>query len=182
MSRAEEFDQLRPLLCARAFDLLTSPTASRRIVERVRDFVSAATRIEDVAAGLADLIRRESGRRWVGIYRVGGGEVVNLAWSGPAAPAHPRFPVGQGLTGVAIASRATVCSNDVAADPRYLTNQTTTGSELIVPVIFAGEVVGTLDAEDPETNAFGAVDKVFFEEIAAALSPLYRRAGSVAHE
>ncbi|WP_273841824.1 GAF domain-containing protein [Rubrobacter calidifluminis] len=159
---------------------MSRPGGSSGILERMCDAVPAGAGIEDVAAGLADLVRRESGRRWVGVYRVGGGEVVNLAWSGPAAPAHPSFPSGQGLTGAALASRDTVCSNDAAADPRCLTNQPTTGSGLVVPVIIAGEVVGTLDVEDPQTSAFGATDEAFFEEIATALSPLYRRAGSEA--
>jgi putative methionine-R-sulfoxide reductase with GAF domain len=142
-------------------------------VERVRDATARAMRIEDVAWELADLIRHASGRRWVGIYRVTNALVVNLAWSGPGAPAHPTFPIGRGLTGAAIAGRATVCSNNVAADPRYLTNQATTGSELIVPVLLDDEVVGTLDVEEPEANAFGPEDETQFEEIAAVLSPLY---------
>ena len=39
-----------------------------------------------------------TGRRWVGVYEVTPTEVVNLAWSGPAPPAHPTFPAAQGLT------------------------------------------------------------------------------------
>lgn len=34
----------------------------------------------------------------MGIYSVNGGVVANETWSGPAAPAHPTFPVTQGLT------------------------------------------------------------------------------------
>jgi GAF domain-containing protein len=145
----------------------------RRVVESVRAALARAERIEDVAGTLAELIRRESGRRWVGIYRVADDVVVNLAWSGPAAPAHPRFAIGQGLTGAAIASRATVRSDDVANDPRYLTNQTTTGSELIVPVLLDEAVVGTIDVEEAHLHAFSVHDETLFEEIAAALSRLY---------
>jgi L-methionine (R)-S-oxide reductase len=139
-----------------------------RIVELVRGSAARAVRIDDVATELAESIRRESGRRWVGIYRVKDGFVVNLAWSGPAAPAHPMFPIGEGLTGAAIAERAPVCSNDVANDPRYLTNQATTGSELIVPVLLDGDVVGTVDVEEPQVEAFTREDEARFEEIAAS--------------
>jgi L-methionine (R)-S-oxide reductase len=145
----------------------------RRVVESVRAAVAEAGRIEDVAGRLAELIRRESGRRWVGIYRVTRDVVVNLAWSGPAGPAHPRFPTGRGLTGAAIVTRATVRSDDVARDPRYLTNQPTTGSELIVPVLLDDAVVGTIDVEEGNLHAFTAEDERLFEEIAAVLSPLY---------
>jgi GAF domain-containing protein len=122
----------------------------------------------------ADRIRKESGRRWVGIYAVDGAEVRNLAWSGPSAPAHPNFSAGEGLTGAAIAARATVVSNDVANDPRYLTALQSTGSELIVPVLVDGEVVGTLDVEDELTDAFSAHDVARFEKLAQELVTLFR--------
>jgi GAF domain-containing protein len=130
--------------------------------------------VETRARCAAELIRTRTGRRWVGIYRVTSDEVRNLAWSGPAAPAYPNFPIDLGLTGAAIRSGTAVLSNDVANDPRYLTNQASTGSELIVPVLLNGRVVGTLDIEDERTNAFNKVDQVLFQELALALSKLYR--------
>ena len=133
-----------------------------------------AVSIDDTAADLAELIRATSGRRRVGLYRVTPVEVRNLAWSGPAPPAHPVFPTSEGLTGAAIRARATVCSNDVANDARYLTNQVTTGSELIVPVVLDDEVVGTLDVEEGFADAFGPEDIELFERIPHELSPLFR--------
>ncbi len=147
---------------------------SELVIERVRRAAEAACSIEDAAADLADLIRTVSGRRWVGLYHVTTTDVVNLARSGPAPPAHPVFPANRGLTGAAIAARAAVCSNDVARDPRYLTNQPTTGSELIVPLMLDGNVVGTLDIEEAYPNAFTPEDQKLFEAIARILSPLYR--------
>jgi L-methionine (R)-S-oxide reductase len=143
-------------------------------LEDVRKAAEAATAIGDAAGELARLIHAASRRRWVGIYRVTSDEVLNLAWSGPAPPAHPTFPRDRGLTGAAIATRATVCSNDVADDRRYLTNQPTTGSELIVPILLDGNVVGTLDVEDGHTGAFTPEDESLFEEVARWLSPLFR--------
>ena len=108
---------------------------------------------------IAHPIRTATGRRWVGVYEVTPTEVVNLAWSGPAPPAHPRFPAERGLSGAAINTRKTVVSNDVSRDPRYLTALPSTGSELIVPIIVSDRVVGTLDVEDevtPSGNGGGA--------------------------
>jgi hypothetical protein len=95
-------------------------------------------------------------RRWVGIYRVTEGQVENLAWSGVGPPAYPSFSVESGVTAAAIREARTVVSNDVAADARHLTNQETTGAELIVPVSRQGRVVGTLDVEDGTSNSFAA--------------------------
>src|SRR5438874_4258416 len=113
----------------------------------VRSAAAGDAPVEVRAQRIADLVRAGTARRWVGVYRVDADEVVNLAWSGPAPPAHPRFAIGAGLTGAAIESRRTVVSNDVASDPRYLTALDSTGSELIVPVLVDGRVAGTLDVE-----------------------------------
>jgi GAF domain-containing protein len=99
----------------------------------------------------------------------------NLAWSGPAAPAYPNFPIEHGLIGAAIRSRSSVVSNDVANDPRYLTNQQSTGSELTLPTLRDGTVVGTLDIEDPATDAFDDEDQALFELLAAALTEEAKR-------
>jgi putative methionine-R-sulfoxide reductase with GAF domain len=128
---------------------------------------------EERAQRIAELLRLHTGRRSVGLYQIDGDEVVNLAWSGPAPPAYPRFPVSRGLTGAAIASGTSIVSNDVATDSRYLTALDSTGSELIVPIFQEGRVVGTLDVEDERTNAFAGADQMFFEEVASALGELY---------
>jgi L-methionine (R)-S-oxide reductase len=125
------------------------------------------------AQRVAEAVRSATGHRWVGVYAVETHEVVNLAWSGPEPPAHPRFAVGAGLTGAAIEACATVVSNDVANDPRYLTALETTGSEIIVPIVAGDRVVGTLDVESDRIGAFGDEDRVALERVAAELPPLY---------
>lgn len=143
------------------------------LVEAVRAEAGRRASRADRAAAIAELVRRSTGRRWVGVYAVESPEVANLAWSGPSAPVHPTFPTTQGLTGAAIASRATVVSNDVARDPRYLTALESTGSELIAPVLVGGRVVGTLDVEDERVGAFDDGDREVLERVAAAMTGLY---------
>jgi L-methionine (R)-S-oxide reductase len=143
------------------------------LVEDVRYHAAAYGTVDDRARRVAELIRSRTGRRWVGIYRVAESEVRNLAWSGPAPPAYPNFPIERGLTGAAIRFRSTIVSNDVANDSRYLTNQESTGSELIVPVFRDRTVIGTLDTEDASTDAFSKEDQTLFESLAAALIHLY---------
>jgi putative methionine-R-sulfoxide reductase with GAF domain len=155
-------------------DPLPSGTTTIHTFVDVESALARVSSIEQGAFELAEMIRVASRRRWVGIYRVTPIQVINLGWSGPAAPAHPVFATGDGLTGAAIASCASVCSNDTAADPRYLTNQATTGSELIVPILLDGAVVGTLDIEEGSPNAFTSEDVMLFGELAARLAPLYR--------
>jgi putative methionine-R-sulfoxide reductase with GAF domain len=151
-----------------------SVLSNAELVKTVRSEADRDAPMEERAQRIADLVRRRTGRRWVGVYRVSLDEVANLAWSGPAAPAYPRFPATRGLTGAAIASQTSVLSNDVASDPRYLTALKSTGSELVVPVLLEGRVVGTLDVEDERTGAFDDDDQKLFEQLAQALTGLYR--------
>jgi GAF domain-containing protein len=116
---------------------------------------------------LAERIRAAGGYRWVGIYAVGRHEISVIGWSGPAAPAHPRFPKERGLCGAGAASGTTVRVDDVRKDPRYLDTLSSTRSEIIVPVKRStGEVVGLIDVESEKANAFGREDERRLEEFA----------------
>jgi L-methionine (R)-S-oxide reductase len=128
---------------------------------------------EDRAAQAADLVRRATGVRWAGIYTVTEAVVTCDGWSGPGAPAHPTFPVTEGLTAHAIRTGALALSNDVSLDPRYLANQEDSGAELIVPILANGRVAGTLDVESDRTGAFGGSSIVIYERLADAVRPLW---------
>lgn len=127
------------------------------------------------AVRVAELIRHGGGYRWVGLYAVTEQEIAAIGWSGPGAPAHPSFPVTQGLSGAAVASRRAVVANDVTADPRYLTAFSSTLSEAIVPIVDpgTGAAVGTLDVESAQRDAFTDADRQALERCAAALRGLF---------
>ena len=130
---------------------------------------------EEKAARVAEVIRRAGDYRWVGIYEVTEDEIVNVAFSGPGAPVYPRFPITQGLSGAAVASGETVFAGDVAEDPRYLTAFGSTQSEIIVPVLEGAKrkVVGTLDVESEEKDAFSEADRSALERCAVAAAKLF---------
>ncbi len=148
-------------------------TAIDAAAKRIRATAQLPLPRAERARLIAAVIREVTGHRWVGIYAVAAGEVANLAWSGPAPPTHPSFPAHAGLTAAAIRTRAPVVSGDVGGDPRYLQALPTTASEMIVPVVVDGAVVGTLDVESDRADAFGAADRMALERIAAALADLY---------
>jgi GAF domain-containing protein len=132
------------------------------------------SRIEK-ARRIAGLIRETGQYRWVGIYDVGREIVSIVAFSGPAAPAYPQFPVAQGLTGSAIRAKKTVVASDVRTDPRYLTAFSTTRSEIIIPVVDenSGSVIGTIDVESEQEHAFSDEDQRRLEDCAKAARPLW---------
>jgi GAF domain-containing protein len=126
-------------------------------------------------ARAAEEIRKAGDYRWVGIYEVGPEEISVVGWSGPEAPAHPRFPKDRGLCGAAAASGKLVLVPDVTKDSRYVTTLTSTRSEIVVPIKRAtGEVVGLIDVESDQVEAFAPQDVRLLEAFAAPLARLFR--------
>jgi L-methionine (R)-S-oxide reductase len=127
------------------------------------------------AKRLAELVRKLGGYRWVGVYDVAPESVSILAWSGEGAPAHPSFSSDQGLAGAAIREKRAVIVGDVRSDPRYLAAFASTLSEIVVPVLSpaGGHVIGTVDVESDQANAFSASDRQMIEQCAEAALPLW---------
>src|SRR5450432_4333564 len=65
-----------------------------------------------------------------------------------------RVAVSEGLVGAAAVLRAPVRVPDVSADPRYLMVNPETRSELAIPMIHQGKVIGVLDLESPQLDYF----------------------------
>jgi L-methionine (R)-S-oxide reductase len=107
---------------------------------------------------------------WVGIYVVEGGDLVLDAWSGPAATEHTRIPIGKGVCGFAAKAGRTEIVSDVSKDPRYLQCFLSTKSEIVVPVTSSGVVVGEIDVDGDQLDAFSTLDREFLEAVAAKLS------------
>jgi GAF domain-containing protein len=144
------------------------------MLEAMRRSIASSAPRESKAREAAGLIRQAGGYRWVGLHDVGPDEVGVIAWDGPGAPSRLRFPVTQGLNGAAVVARAPVIVQDVSQDPRYLTTLGSTRAEMIVPILGAsGEVVGTIDVESDEVNAFGERDRALLDACGLALRPLW---------
>jgi L-methionine (R)-S-oxide reductase len=113
---------------------------------------------------------------WVGVYWVDGSELALGPWVGPEPTEHTRIPIGSGICGAAAASGQTEIIPDVDADPRYLACFASTKSEIVVPIFADGSVVGEIDIDGSDPNAFDDTDARFLEEVAALLAPLRPRA------
>jgi len=83
---------------------------------------------------------------------------------------HDRIPVGQGICGRAARERRTVVVEDVNADPAYLACSLETRSEIVVPVMRGGDVLGEIDIDSDVPAAFDPADRSFLEKVAAAIA------------
>ena len=142
----------------------------------VRAAIAEAAGPEAAAQRVVDLLHdRFPSYDWVGIYWVDGRDLVLEPWTGPQATEHTRLPIGTGVCGAAAESGRTEIVGDVNADPRYLPCFASTKSEIVVPIFDGGEVIGEIDIDGSDLDAFDATDARFLEEIAAFLAPLRPR-------
>jgi L-methionine (R)-S-oxide reductase len=107
---------------------------------------------------------------WTGIYVLDGNELCLGPYVGKPSP-HTRIPLGRGICGAAATEKATIIVDDVNADPRYLACSIETRSEIVVPIMLDGEVLGELDIDSDRPAAFGEADRTLLEQIAALLAP-----------
>jgi len=113
---------------------------------------------------MVEMIRAARDYRWVGVYKIMSKDFVIIAGSGDEPPAYPRFPTGQGLCGAVLESGKPLIVGDVHKDVRYLPTFHTTKSEIIVPMRNDHKkIVGMLDAESEDLNAFDDEDRQFLE-------------------
>ena len=91
------------------------------------------------------------------------------------------IPLGEGITGVAAANRQPVLSSDVHNDPRYLTALDAVQSELAVPMLARGKLVGVIDLQSTRLSAYREQDRALLQLIASRVAVsidnarLYRR-------
>jgi L-methionine (R)-S-oxide reductase len=94
---------------------------------------------------------------WVGFYRNIGGELVLGPFQG--RPACIRIPFGTGVCGAAAASRQVQRVEDVHAFPGHIACDSASESEIVVPLIRDGELLGVLDIDSPHKARFDAEDE-----------------------
>ncbi len=106
---------------------------------------------------------------WVGVYLLEGSDLVLGPFVGKPSP-HTRIPVGRGICGAAAAEKQTIVVDEVGSDERYLACSLETRSEIVVPIMDAGRVVGELDIDSDRPAAFGADDRRLLEELASRVA------------
>jgi L-methionine (R)-S-oxide reductase len=113
---------------------------------------------------LVEMIRAARDYRWVGVYKIVKDEFVIMAETGNEPPTYARFPISQGLCGAALDSGNPIIVGDVSKDLRYLPTFHTTRSEIVVPMTNEHRhILGILDVESDQLNAFGDEDRQFLE-------------------
>ncbi len=130
---------------------------------------AAADRHAALHAAVTTLAAKLPVYTWVGVYLLEGDALVLGPFVGTPSP-HTRIPLGRGICGAAATAGATIVVDDVHADPRYLACSLETRSEIVVPILAGGRVLGEIDIDSDRPAAFGDADRALLERVAARLA------------
>lgn len=119
-------------------------------------------------ANLSATLKQAFGFFWVGFYRVVGEELVLGPFQGPVACT--RIRRGKGVCGTAWAEGRTIVVEDVEQFPGHIACSSESKSEIVVPVVREGQIVGVLDIDSDCLRTFDAIDASRLEEIVRLLS------------
>ena len=152
--------------------MTVSPDTYRSALEAIDRIVNRESEADEVLRRAVEVLHdRLEHYSWVGIYLVEGDDLVLGPWKGRQATEHVRIPIGRGVCGAAAASGRTEVVDDVNADERYLACFTSTRSEIVVPIVYDGSVIGEIDIDSDEPAAFSPDDQAFLERVALLISP-----------
>jgi len=141
-----------------------------------RDLASA---LEGLVAGETDAIANMANAsalisetlpdvNWVGFYRNIGSELVIGPFQG--RPACIRIPFGTGVCGVAAETRQVQRVEDVHSFAGHIACDSASNSEIVMPLIRDGELIGVLDIDSPKKARFNAEDEAGCIRLAEILS------------
>ena len=82
-------------------------------------------------------------------------------------PACVRIALGRGVCGTAAAERRTIVVRDVEEFPGHIACDAASRSEIVIPLIAGGELVGVLDIDSPNLARFDEADARGLERLAA---------------
>jgi len=124
-----------------------------------RDFIANAAQFS------AFLYNQVDDLNWAGFYLNRNEELVLGPFQGQVACV--RIPFNRGVCGAAAATRQTQRVEDVHAFPGHIACDSASNSELVIPLVKAGRLIGVLDLDSPKIGRFSEADQAGLERLAA---------------
>ncbi len=143
---------------ARLFERVRSQADTLRVLNEVGREANSILDVEELLRRAAELVKRVIDYQILGILLYD--ERTNMfrhrldVKYGQSAQGKLRVSANEGIVGAAVSSGQPVRVPDVTTDLRYIMVNPETRSELAIPLIHKGRVVGVLDLESPQTNYF----------------------------
>lgn len=139
------------------YDLLAAQVQALFADER--DFIANAAQFS------AFLYSQLDDLNWAGLYINRNEELVLGPFQGQVACV--RIPFSKGVCGAAAATRQTQRVDDVHAFPGHIACDSASNSELVIPLVKEGRLIGVLDLDSPKLARFSEADQQGLEQLAA---------------
>ncbi|MEU1550732.1 GAF domain-containing protein [Nocardia sp. NPDC005745] len=141
------------------------PEQYRQLAAQAEALVAGETdRIANAANLSALIFHALPDVNWVGFYFYDGRELVVGPFQGK--PACVRIALGKGVCGTAAESRTTQLVPDVHAFDGHIACDADTRSEIVVPLVRDGDLIGVFDLDSPQPGRFDDIDRAGLEAVA----------------
>src|SRR5476649_800918 len=145
---ADTLDMSTPAAKRASYDLLVAQV--RSVLEGERDWLA------NLAQFTALVYQSVPALNWAGFYMAHGEELVVGPFQGKIACV--RIPFERGVCGACARTREVQLVEDVHAFPGHIACDSASNSELVLPVVSGGRLVGVFDLDSPSTARFDAED------------------------
>ena len=126
--------------------------------------------LANASAVLADALKDIN---WVGFYLMEGGKLVLGPFQGKVACVE--IPVGKGVCGAAAERKKIVRVENVHEFPGHIACDCASNSEIVVPLLKNGEVMGVLDIDSPLLARFTEEDEAGLARIGKVLETIFAK-------
>jgi GAF domain-containing protein len=135
------------------------------LLEQVRAVLEGETNlIANLGNAAALLFHALPEVNWAGFYLYENGELVLGPFQGKIACT--RIPLGKGVCGTAAQQHQTVRVADVHQFPGHIACDIASASEIVIPLLKDGHLLGVLDIDSPRPYRFDETDQMFLEAYA----------------
>ena len=121
--------------------------------------------LSNCTAAIKDVFDKVS---WVGFYLYNGKKLYLGPFQGKVACTS--IEIGKAVCGTAAAKRETIIVPDVDKFPGHIACDSSSKSEIVIPIIKKDSLIGVLDLDSYSYNSFGETDRKYLEEICKFLS------------
>lgn len=133
------------------------------LLPQVKAIVEGETDQTANLANIAAALKEQFGWFWVGFYLVKNGELVVGPFQGPVACT--RIRKGKGVCGTSWEKAMTLIVPDVEQFPGHIACSSRSRSEIVVPIVRNGEVLGVLDVDSEHLDHFDKTDQHYLEQM-----------------
>ncbi len=133
------------------------------LIPQIKGLLEGETDLIANLANISAALKEQFGWLWIGFYLVKDGLLVVGPFQGPVACT--RIKKGKGVCGTSWSEKRIVIVPDVEKFPGHIACSSLSRSEIVLPIIRSGEVVGVLDVDAVNLNEFDETDSFFLQQI-----------------